>query len=229
MILKIKSKDIIYDLIIDDEDYSLIKSYNWCINRGYAEAHTTGKNRTTIRMHRLIMNCPSGKEIDHKNHNKLDNRKENLRICDRNINCQNRFSFNNTSSIYKGVCLKDNQWMSLIHFNKTSYYIGLYRTEEMAALLVNKKYLELDPEFLALNILTKSEKDIILNENVKIQEANDKMHKTSKYKNVKKLKNNKWIGRYTSQGKEYTTKQYLTEEEAFNDVILKIKASKKEK
>ncbi len=37
--------------------------------------------RKQVYMHRVIMGNPPGKEIDHINHNGLDNRKRNLRIC----------------------------------------------------------------------------------------------------------------------------------------------------
>ena len=40
-------------------------------------------------MHRIIMNCPDGKFIDHKDGNGLNNQKENLRICTKQQNSGN--------------------------------------------------------------------------------------------------------------------------------------------
>ncbi len=45
-----------------------------------------------IRLHRFLMNPPSGMVVDHINHNRLDNRKSNLRICTQQQNTFNRFS-----------------------------------------------------------------------------------------------------------------------------------------
>jgi hypothetical protein len=45
-----------------------------------------GDKFKTVYMHRLIMDCPEGKEVDHINGDTLDNRRENLRIVDKEEN-----------------------------------------------------------------------------------------------------------------------------------------------
>lgn len=40
-------------------------------------------------MHRLITSCPPGLVVDHINHNKLDNRRKNLRVCTQSANMRN--------------------------------------------------------------------------------------------------------------------------------------------
>ena len=35
----------------------------------------------TIYMHREIMECPDGKEVDHRNGNSLFNKRKNMRVC----------------------------------------------------------------------------------------------------------------------------------------------------
>ena len=224
MILNIMdSNNKTYNVIIDEEDYNCIKQYSWHINKGYVEATVwIGNNKkTTIRLHRLIMNCPKDKEIDHTNRNKLDNRKSNLIICDRYKNCQNRY-FDNGISKYKGVYKKGDRWETQIQYNDIKYYIGLFFTEDMAALMVNNKYLELNKDFQALNFIDKEEMEIRKNEDILQKEYFKKIKKNSKYKNVKLIKNGKWIGRKIINGKEYTTKQYCLEIEAFNAINEKI-------
>jgi hypothetical protein len=71
---------------IDTDDLDLIKQYKWNNCQGYARTSINGK---TIRLHRLILNCPD-KFIDHINHNTLDNRRQNLRIVTPKENNKNK-------------------------------------------------------------------------------------------------------------------------------------------
>ena len=97
--------------IVDPDDYPRLSKYKW-----HAAKHTrcfyamrtqwSGKLRrtVTIMMHREIMHAPEGMVIDHINHNGLDNRKANLRICTPADNARNaRYPKINTSSKYRGV------------------------------------------------------------------------------------------------------------------------------
>jgi len=87
--------------IVDDEDYEWLSKHKWkakpngAHNNIYA-IRTTNFNGKTIdlRMHRLIIGAEfgNGKDVDHINHNSLDNRKSNLRIVDRKINLLNKES-----------------------------------------------------------------------------------------------------------------------------------------
>ena len=56
-----------------------------------------------IMMHKFIMNAPKGMCVDHINHNGLDNRRENLRICSYSQNAQNKRRRVDSRSGYKGV------------------------------------------------------------------------------------------------------------------------------
>jgi hypothetical protein len=89
--------------LVDDEDYEELNKYNWYYSyQGYA-VRTNHRLNKCIYMHRIIMNPLDYKQVDHINHNKLDNRKENLRICDRFQNLQNsKIRLDNKSGI-KGV------------------------------------------------------------------------------------------------------------------------------
>lgn len=61
----------------DLEDLDLIKKYKWSNSGGYARA---SKNGITIRLHRLVMNTPEGRVVDHINNDTMDNRKQNLQV-----------------------------------------------------------------------------------------------------------------------------------------------------
>lgn len=70
--------------IVDKEDYDRVSKYRWYYNNGYAVSDFG------VRMHRFIMNPPHDMVVDHINHNRLDNRRSNLRICTQFENSQNR-------------------------------------------------------------------------------------------------------------------------------------------
>lgn len=83
-------------VLLDDEDYDRLPKYNHHLLLAYDKtikgfyvhfkvkplgvSKINGKDvRRCIRLHRWIMNCPKHLEVDHINHNTLDNRKCNLR------------------------------------------------------------------------------------------------------------------------------------------------------
>ena len=85
-------------------------------------------NNSHISIHRLIMNFPYNMVVDHINHNKLDNRKENLRTCTHQQNMFNVLLRSNNSSGVTGVCWdkKSNKWLAYITVNKKSINLGYY-------------------------------------------------------------------------------------------------------
>lgn len=78
-------------IVIDLEDAEKCKNYKWflsfdeILNSFYVKT-----SKYPYSLHRVIMDCPKGFVVDHINHNTLDNRKENLRICTHAENMQNR-------------------------------------------------------------------------------------------------------------------------------------------
>lgn len=72
--------------VIDVDDYPLVAAYRWYANpspSGFyvmAAGKTAEGKRTTLYMHRVITGAPKGKEVDHKNRNTLDNRRDNLKV-----------------------------------------------------------------------------------------------------------------------------------------------------
>ncbi len=155
-----------YAAIIDDEDFDEISSYRWLMNtHGYALRYIKkgdGKWRPVF-LHRQIAKTPEGLFTDHKNGNKLDNRKENLRITNRNGNEQNkgkRASWGGTpcSSQYIGVYYdKDpntkrrKRWSAYVRVDNKRKYLGRFMTELEAAQVYDSAAKELHGEFAKVN------------------------------------------------------------------------------
>lgn len=143
--------------IVDDEDYEKLTKHSWCMSsNGYAKRCVFGKKRginKTILMHQEVIDAKKGEWIDHINHNKLDNRKENLRICNASTNGANqRVSVKNTSG-YKGVSWdkEKSKWLARIAYKGKQMNLGRYFTAREAAMAYNAKALELYKEFAYLN------------------------------------------------------------------------------
>ena len=130
IVLYNKKQEEVSRALIDLEDIDKVKDLKWYMDsRGYA---FNGKKR--VLLHRLVMDCPNDMIVDHINHNRLDNRKENLRICNSSQNNMNRNKTNRNTSGYTGVCYKPkiNKWQSYITINKKSIHLGYYNTPEEA-------------------------------------------------------------------------------------------------
>lgn len=110
--------------IIDLEDVEKVKNYKWNqLKNGYIK---TIIDKQTIYLHRLVTNCPDDMEVDHEDHDKLNNRKYNLRICTSQENSRNhRLHKSNTSGI-NGVSWSEKQgvWCGFIGIDNKTVYLG---------------------------------------------------------------------------------------------------------
>jgi hypothetical protein len=89
--------------IVDDDDYLELSKHKWSFVNAQTGYAMRMPHKECIYMHRVIMNCPPNKIVDHINHNTLDNRKKNMRICTRKNNQQHmKLRVDNTSG-YIGV------------------------------------------------------------------------------------------------------------------------------
>jgi hypothetical protein len=64
--------------VIDAADVGLVESFSWSVIPSPVGFYA--RSSKGVYMHRLITSCPKGKEVDHLNHNTLDNRRENLKV-----------------------------------------------------------------------------------------------------------------------------------------------------
>lgn len=135
--------------IIDDEDYLEVSKYRWHLqSRGYAAVtRKSGGVTRLILMHRLIANTPPHLHTDHINHNKLDNRKANLRVCDRFVNQQNRLD---QGCLLKRVSGATVFWWGQLQKNGVVYKMPCRKDKSLAEkdlrkLLKEKLGLDYDP------------------------------------------------------------------------------------
>ena len=140
--------------IVDCEDYDLLSRYKWCAAKDsstyYAVRSRRGKQ---VRMHREIMKVPKHLVCDHINHNGLDNRRNNLRICTRQQNTYNQKPMKTGTSKYKGVDWNKRQkkWRARIYYKSRCHYLGYFNNEIDAALSYDAKARQLFKEFACLN------------------------------------------------------------------------------
>lgn len=147
-------------VLIDDEDYDRIKSFNWFIvrmrNSFYAIRNNwvNGKNKA-ILMHRFLLDIKSGSIGDHKNGNTLDNTKENLRLCTNTENIVNSGMRKNNTSGFKGVHFvnerRRKKFLAKIRANGRNVYLGHFKYAIDAAIAYNNAAVRLHGEFANLN------------------------------------------------------------------------------
>jgi len=140
----------------DPIDYDLISRFTWAITKPknldlfYAQTGMKKPNGkwTTVSMHRLVMGVTDPQvRVDHKDHNGLNCRKDNMRICEGGQNDWNKSSNKDSSSKYLGVCkrvkkikrkLKTGKtetirWRASICAKGKRKELGAFLTEEAAA------------------------------------------------------------------------------------------------
>lgn len=134
--------------IIDEDDFERVGQHKWfTFAKGYGATHNPKDHNKMIWMHRFILDAPIGMEVDHINGNRLDNRKENLRLCTKSENQMNRSRNKNNRSGFKGIYLdtrsRSRQWNAKIVINRKPIYLGAFNTPQEAGKayeLAAKKY-----------------------------------------------------------------------------------------
>lgn len=147
--------------IVDDEDYEYLNQWKWYalwqrnIKNFYAvrKQRVNGK-RVMIFMHRLIMRAKPGEQVDHINHITLDNRKCNLRICNRYENMHNSRKPINNSTGFKGVSFdrKIKKFKTQICVLGRSVYLGAYDNILDAAIAYDQAALKYFGDFAYPNL-----------------------------------------------------------------------------
>jgi hypothetical protein len=131
--------------VCDAVDYVLIPKTKYSKDHGYA--------RTKLgRLHRFLN--PEWKMTDHRDGNKLNNCRYNLRECNTSQNGANKKKSKGTSS-YKGVSWnkRNKKWEVSIEFEGVKTHLGKYDNEITAAKTYDTKAIELFGEFARPNFI----------------------------------------------------------------------------
>ncbi len=148
--------------LVDNEDFKEVSQWRWYglkTNSGiYAYTYCWyNSKRIALLMHRLILSLEIGSKMegDHKGGNRLNNQRNNLRICNHQQNMFNMKSTAKSLSKYKGVSWNKNakKWMAYIQYNNKLTNLGYYQNEIEAAKIYNKAAEKLFGEFASLNIV----------------------------------------------------------------------------
>lgn len=141
--------------LVDDEDYALVSSTAWSLEeaKGIAAGWRNGKK---IKMHRLILGEPPC-QVDHINHDKLDNRRQNLRRATNAQNQQNhRGARADNTTGFRGVLYvhgRKSPWKAQVKVGNRIYARHCGTREEAAAAVaaLRAEHMPYSPEARAAN------------------------------------------------------------------------------
>ena len=140
---------------VDDDDFDLVSQHAWhrAPRKQVVYARTNLPDGRSEYMHRLIMGCPD-RQVDHRNGDGLDNRRENLRLATNAQNSANQRP-RGGSSRFKGValCKQTGRWEANIRVNYRQRKLGRFDTEEQAAAAYDAAAAEAFGEYAHLNLV----------------------------------------------------------------------------
>jgi hypothetical protein len=132
--------------VIDFEDFDRVGRVKWHAvktsksGRFYAARSLCEGGRKRMELlSRQILNAPKGMDVDHINGDRLDNRKENLRLATRGQNLaarkggEKKWRGLEKTSSFRGVAKYLTKWVSQISINGHKKHLGVFLSEEAAA------------------------------------------------------------------------------------------------
>jgi hypothetical protein len=142
------------DCSIDDIDIPLLEGRTIFMNRkGYGEIKLRNKGVLVHRLIHVAMGLDPNLQTDHKNQNKLDCRRENLREATQTQNKANSRTYKNNTSGFKGVSFHKRQkkYNARLRINKEVVHLGCFLDPVDAAKAYDKAAVEYFGEFAFTN------------------------------------------------------------------------------
>lgn len=119
---------------VSDADYARASKLHWSMDKdGYAVHSKT-------RLHDFVRGkkTPKGSVVDHKDHNRLDDRDENLRTASKSENNRNASRRKDNHSGFKGVGKHGKNYRARILVGSKRVVLGAFPTREAAAEAYNR-------------------------------------------------------------------------------------------
>ena len=138
--------------IVDDRIFERASELRWGLDKRNGYVRSTDRPNY-IYLHHLVFGKPSpGKEVDHKNTNKLDCQRKNLREATHSQNQWNRTKYKCNNSGFKGVCLtKSGRYEVSIKVKGVQRSLGTFSSPIEAAKAYDRAAKKLFGEFARTN------------------------------------------------------------------------------
>lgn len=144
--------------LVDLADLPKVSATAWTVDpRGYVAGRPEGM-KASVTMHRwLVFGEAKGSGVDHRDGDKLNNRRSNLREATPSENAKNTRLARNNSSGFKGVSkTAEGRWRARITIDRKEIRLGVFDTKEEAAAAYDWAALQLHGEFASPNRTTEN-------------------------------------------------------------------------
>lgn len=132
-------------IMVDEADIPAVSEFNWsAMHNGYTWYAVRSVKGKRMLMHRQLISPGSGEQVDHLDHNGLNNTRANMRLCSPSSNNFNKADPLNKTG-FRGVYKATNcdRYFSTIKHNKVKRHLGYFLTPEEAYMAYTKAAIEI--------------------------------------------------------------------------------------
>lgn len=138
--------------LVSVRDYAIVSRYKWYASKDHKGNFYVRETASDCYLHRFILGPQPQEKVDHRNHDGLDNRRCNIRVCTQAQNLRNKRGDPGKSG-FRGVHYhrRDNLWHARISVGNKNVGLGYYKDKLDAARAYDRAALKLSGEFAILN------------------------------------------------------------------------------